>query len=397
MRILPVVSKATYRERATDLLASDIPAYRRVRRLTSGSSGEPCAFWLDLDKMPVIRASRPFYDSWFGLGPFTRQLRVSLAATANPQLPSDTPLLFRLQHSTKKWLRDLYVRRVEERVALLQVDRDYVGRFWRRMEAFRPEVVIGYASTVAFIAGELLQRRLYPSRPLRGVITFAETLSPERRHLIQQYFKAPIINRYGLNELGCWSAQSCAVSPEQFHVNTELVIHELLAEDGSPVKPGEIGRVVLTDLFSYAMPFIRYDAGDLAVAGADACAYGRGLPLFHRLEGRSLESLRTPSGAVVSPAVLGHYLMVVRSHVDAVQHYQLVQDGPDRARLLVVPGPGFDDARRERLRDDTARLLGEGMTVRVETIREIPLESSGKRPIIKPAPVSSGEIPGEAS
>lgn len=51
--------------------------------------------------------------------------------------------------------------------------------------------------------------------------------------------------------------------------------------------------------------------------------------------------------------------------------------------LLVVPGAGFDEYRRECLQDDLARLLGDGMTVVVETVSEIPLEKSGKRPIIK--------------
>ena len=82
------------------------------------------------------------------------------------------------------------------------------------------------------------------------------------RWLIERYFGAPVINRYGLREFGSWSAQSCELTPERLHINTELVACEILRPDGSAAAPGEVGRVVLTDLWNYVRPFIRYDTGD---------------------------------------------------------------------------------------------------------------------------------------
>jgi len=66
-----------------------------------------------------------------------------------------------------------------------------------------------------------------------------------------------------------------------------------------------------------------------------------------------------------------------------VRHYQLVQETAKRVKLLVVPGEGWDEARRERLRADLKRLLGDEMEVDVQTVADIPPEKSGKRPIIK--------------
>ena len=144
---------------------------------------------------------------------------------------------------------------------------------------------------------------------MRAVVTIAETLSPDRRRVIEEYSRAPIINRYGLREFGAWSGQTCSLSGEQIHVNTELVVAEILHQDGSPARPGETGRVVMTDLFNYAMPLIRYDTGDLAVAGSAGCACGRGFPLFGPIQGRSQECLSTPSGRLISPVVLGQYFI----------------------------------------------------------------------------------------
>ena len=86
---------------------------------------------------------------------------------------------------------------------------------------------------------------------------------------------------------------------------------------------------------------------------------------------------------MISPTVLGNYLFLLHDHLDSVRQYQLVQEASHQARLLVLPGKCFDDNRRQRLQDDLVRLLGDDITVMVEAVKEIPLEKSGKRPIIK--------------
>lgn len=383
LKTLPIFTKSDYRACEPETLcATNVPASLRVERKTSGSTGEPFQFALDRRALPIIFASHLFYDSWHGLQPFDRYLRIIAPPAAQAPLPSDASTGVRLQRAITSRLQNLYESWTQEKISLWEVNSEGAESIWRRIEAFQPKFVMGYTSTLAAIADELLQRDLKLSRPVRGVITIAETLTPNRKRLIEKYFNAPIINRYGLREFGSWSAQSCHESPDRFHINTELVVCEVLRPDGTPCAAGETGRVVLTDLQNFARPFIRYDTGDLAVADFDSCSCGRGFPLLGSIEGRSLDCLRTPSGDEISPAILGHFLFVYHDHLEAVRHYQLVQETANRVNLLVVPGPGWDEARRERLRSDLKHLLGE-MEVEVHTVSDIPPEKSGKRPIIK--------------
>lgn len=249
----------------------------------------------------------------------------------------------RLKASVASRMQRLYEKFTQEKIFVWEIDSQRAESVWRRLEKFRPKFVMGYTSSLATLADALLQSNLRLSRPVRGVITIAETLTPNRKKLIEEYFQAPIVNRYGLREFGSWSAQSCRESPDQFHINTELVVCEILRPDGKPCAPGERGRVVLTDLHNFARPFIRYDTGDLAVAGGGRCSCGRGFPLMGAIEGRSLECVRTPSGAEISPVVLGHFLFVYHDNADTVRHYQLVQEGADRVKLLIVPGTGLNE------------------------------------------------------
>ena len=50
-------------------------------------------------------------------------------------------------------------------------------------------------------------------------------------------------------------------------------------------------------------------------------------------------------------------------HLEAVRHYQLIQESANRVKLLVVPGESWGEGRRERLQDDLKHLLGDEMEV----------------------------------
>lgn len=384
LRQLPIVSKATFRERQLDcFLATNVPAHRRLEWTTSGSTGEPFKFFLDRQMMPIVFASHLFYDSWYGLSPSDRCVRIMAPAVAEPAAVENTPLSSRLRYAAYSRLQTAYEAWTQMRFSTFDIDEQRTLEIYQCIEKFRPNYILGYTSTLATIADTLLRRNRRLRIPLSGVVTIAETLTEDRRRSIEDFFGAPIINRYGQREFKFWCAQSCSESPQRFHVNTELVVWEVVRQDGAPAKPGELGRLVLTNLHNYAMPFIRYDTGDLAVAGTAPCTCGRSFPLIEQLQGRSEECLVTLSGKMINPVSLGQYLFVSHDYVDAVRQFQLVVEGPHAMRLLIVPADGFDDDTSAQLRRDMTELLGEDVTVVVDLVAGIPLERSGKRPIIK--------------
>jgi phenylacetate-CoA ligase len=382
---LPVVSKATFlSEPAKRFLASGTPPYASVTTVTSGSTGEPFAFELDRGKLPRIFASHIFYDSWYGVRPFHRGMRIGSPSSPPSPLPSEMPIGFRLRQEVSRRLQHLYESLTLRKIKLWSFDEQQAADIYGDIEAVRPVYVYSGASTLAALADILLRQDLSLHHPPKCVISIAETMTPLRRRLIETYFKAPIVNRYGLREQGYWCAQSCPESPEHFHVNTELVVLEVVRQDGSPAPPGEIGRIVITDPFNFSMPFIRYETGDMGVIEAGPCSCGRGFPRLGPIDGRSHECIRTPSGKIVTPARWSHFLFVHKTeYAEAVRQYQLLWQPPDRARLTIVPSERFDDEVQKRLRDDLAWLLGDDVLVSVEKVTAIPPEKSGKRPIVK--------------
>jgi len=212
--------------------------------------------------------------------------------------------------------------------------------------------------------------------------------TPANVETIQRVFCCPVANWYSAWEMP-QIAHSCPDNPEVLHVNTERVMVRVVRPDGSDAAPGEAGRVVVTDLANYVMPFINYAVDDRAVAGA-ACPCGRGLPTLARLEGRESEFIRTPQGREIHGGAFGQLLTFVIGVIPYVLEYQAVQIAPDAVTLRIVPTPRFTPEFAARLQRDVESFLGPGVRVGVELVDCIPLEPSGKRMLIKseaqPAP-----------
>ena len=63
-------------------------------------------------------------------------------------------------------------------------------------------------------------------------------------------------------------ATQCATCGTYHPAEGHLIL-EILDDSDRPVRPGKMGRVVVTPLFNRAMPLVRYETGDYAVVAKD--------------------------------------------------------------------------------------------------------------------------------
>jgi phenylacetate-CoA ligase len=117
------------------------------------------------------------------------------------------------------------------------------------------------------------------------VFLIGETIPDGTREFIAERLGARSAGIYSCQEIGAIACE-CEAAPH-YHVAAENALVEILDESGRDVAPGGRGRVVVTGFYNYAMPFIRYELGDLAEAGSAPCGCGRAAPIIARIEGRS--------------------------------------------------------------------------------------------------------------
>jgi phenylacetate-CoA ligase len=204
-----------------------------------------------------------------------------------------------------------------------------------------------------------------------GLLSFAAVLDQETRDLCRAAFGAEIADTYGTQEAGHLAAQ-CPDCGE-YHISAEAVLLEVLRADGSPAVPGEVGRVVVTPLYSHAMPLIRYQLDDLAEVGSTVPRCGRGLPTLRRILGRARNMFRFRDGSTVWPITsafrLGEFIALTR--------FQIVQLDFERIEIRYVPAaerPIDIAALTQRLRT----VLRQPVEVIVRSVERIERSSSGK-------------------
>jgi phenylacetate-CoA ligase len=167
---------------------------------------------------------------------------------------------------------------------------------------------------------------------IEAVILIGETVSEEARELIAERLGARPIAIYACREVGHIGSQ-CEAAPH-YHMAAENVLVEILDDEGRDVVPGRRGRVVLTGLYNYAMPFIRYEIGDIALAGIGPCSCGRTLPVIERIEGRTRNMFIFRDGTRFWP----RYSTVRPMQAFVPFHrYQLAQLDYERIELRYIP------------------------------------------------------------
>lgn len=87
------------------------------------------------------------------------------------------------------------------------------------------------------------------------------------------------------------------------HHQPELVIVELINEQGLPVKNGEAGEVTVTTLGVQGMPLLRYKTGDLCAAHCESCICGRNTLRLSPVIGRKKQMIKFKGTTLFAPAL----------------------------------------------------------------------------------------------
>jgi len=208
---------------------------------------------------------------------------------------------------------------------------------------------------------------------LRQVRTLAEALPPMLRNACREVWDVGLVDMYSSQEVG-YIALQCP-EYEHYHVQSEGVLVEVLDQHERPCAPGEIGKVIVTNLHNYAAPLIRYEIGDYTEVGTP-CACGRGLPVLKRIMGRYRNLLSLPSGEKRWPTMLGIYTS--QDFAPIVDAIQLVQRSLEKIEVRLVAKRPLDSSEREQLTNLIHHNLGYPFQLKFEYVDSIRRSDTGK-------------------
>src|SRR5690606_34433406 len=198
---------------------------------SGGSTGEPVRHLQDRVCREYGLAVKALFDEWTGYRVGRRQVRL-WGSERDLGVANES-----LKRRVGRWLRS------ELWLNAFRMDETRMREYVRRINAFRPYQLLGYANSLYELA-TFVQREGLDVHAPGAVMSSAGTLFPHMRERIEGVFRAPVFNRYGSREVG---DVACECERHRgLHVCTPTHLIEVLGPDGGPVGPGEVGEVVVT-------------------------------------------------------------------------------------------------------------------------------------------------------
>ncbi len=236
------------------------------------------------------------------------------------------------------------------------------------LEKFNPTYLMIHPSN---LNGLMLANPKHKPNGLKLVVTLGETVSSELREAAQEVWQVPIYDRYSSEELGMIAIE-CLEG--QYHLMSENLIIEILDDAGRPCRPGEIGRVIATDLQNFATAVIRYETRDYAEVGTP-CTCGINLPTIKRILGRVRNMVTKPDGSKMWP-LLG--LLKIHETLP-VKQFQAIQKTLNDVEIRLHVERSLTDDEELLLKEKVSRALGVEFNLEVVYFdHELPKGSNGK-------------------
>lgn len=352
---VPVMTKADVREHHQEILDAAYPVKELWSGLTSGSTGTPLKF---LVAREGIRARYAIQDNYYELhGCRYGERRARFGGAKVVAVDATRPPFWVLNRRDNQLQMSAY-----------HIDKNTLPEYVRQLNEFAPGYVTGYGHAQYQVAAYLAETQPLRQAP-RAVFTDSEGVDPAHREVIERGFGAPCYDVYGLGEVG-WVAVQCV--HRRYHALELSCVLEAVDDAGHPVRDGEPGRLVVTDLTQSAFPYIRYDTGDVGTLEHQACACGLTSLVLSSIEGRADDLVHTPRGRRVGR--LSHVTKPGRGILES----QIAQTAADRVVIRVVPTPAFDPESMVAVVTVAKELLGDEMRVDWEIVQDIPRTSRHK-------------------
>lgn len=235
------------------------------------------------------------------------------------------------------------------------------------LDRYKPAYLLTYPSNLRALVDNS------PERPagLERLMTIGETLPDDLRADVRSRWGVPLFDEYSSEEMGSIASQ-CPHG--NYHCMSECHVLEVIDADGRPCRPGEVGRVVITDVANFATAMLRYEIRDYAEVG-EPCGCNRGLPVLKRIVGRERNLMTLPDGTRFWP----QFGMRSEEALKLVRQYQIVQTSLTHLDLKVVADHPLTDVERAWLVSTVQKNTGHPFDITIEQVAgELPKGPNGK-------------------
>lgn len=349
-----VINKSIIRNNVDLFISDGLDKNSLIQLTTSGSTGTPFTVYQDKNKKSRNTADSIVFGKLANYGFGNKLYYLKIWSEANKK---------------SKWTR---LTQNIEPIDVLDLNDEKIHLLLGKLKnESSPFAIMGYASALETLSNYFQKNNISRlNTKITSVMAISETLHIHVKDKLSSVFGIPVVSRYSNVENGILGQQSID-GTHGFVLNTASYYFEIFDLDKDELLPyGEIGRIVITDLYNFAMPMIRYDTGDV---GCLEICLNTGKLLLKNLHGRKLDLLYNTTGQLVNSLLVYKNMWQYKE----IDQYQLAQTGIKTYELRINCKNGF--TRSAEIISEYKTYLGADADIKIIDKTEIPLLASGKR------------------
>jgi len=354
LKYLPILTKDVLRENILNgsMIADNISKKQIISNSSSGSTGQPLQYYHHIrsESMKKSCAIRAWYWMGFKLG--DKLLRVS---------PIE-------RKGRLKKLQDIANR--SHYVYLQSLSDENISFLIKKISAIKPKILRIYPDQLFILTKYMIGNGIYIDN-IEAINTTGSNLTVELRSSAKDLFGCQIYDSYS-----CEGGASVMEVPNHkcYYSAMEYAVTEVLDVNDNH---SNIGRLITTDLWNYATPFIRYDTQDIIELDENN---NEGLELLRikRIYGRESEILVTSDG---KKYFVNNFTGIFQD-IHGLKQFQIVQKEAEKFRVLIKVGDCESQIVVNKVKDALRFLFSDRNEVEIKVVDDIPLEKSGKRRFI---------------
>jgi len=349
---LPILKKREVRNNTQELTSSKYAMRELSQRRTSGSTSLPLTVYMNREQVSYHRACKIRNLKWLAIG--EDELSIYIGSPGIETYPRNIPEALQM---------------TSFEIGPAQLEKLIDG-----IRKMKPGHVWGFPSGLNLLT-RFCEERNMDDIHFKTIQCTGESLFANEKEKMQKTFGSDIYQFYATTEARMIGGDC----PEHsgLHICSETTVVEFL-KDGEPAAEGELASIVVTPLFGYGMPLIRYDLDDAASRIDDPCPCGRNLPLMSYVDGRIMDILVTGDGRWLG---YSNFRSRIFDHVDVLQ-YRIIQESLNNITVELIPGNKYGEKSESFIISSIKKYMGDDTKVLVRVVSEFEAQSSMKRRIV---------------
>lgn len=360
---IPILTKEILRNNHKDLISSDYQTRRWYYSSSGGSTGEPVQFIQDDTYDRWGRAANWYYHNNF--------LGIDRIKCKEIRLWGNVRDIFQGGLGVRGKIQNLLMNTII--LNSFRMDETSLEKYVEIINAEKPAYIRGYAGSLFELCNYIEKQQLSIHQPMI-VASAAETLNSNMRGRIEKTFGIKLYDFYGSRETDNIAGEC---KEGLLHIFTFRNYVEVLDDNNRPITEGKEGRIIVTALHNYSMPFIRYEIGDLGVLGPKTCNCGSILPTLSKVTGRITDHFYLKNGTSI-PAEFFIHLIGVVCYSEEIRQFQVIQEKYDQIRIRIVSKNDNRDYRNIDIENRIRQVMGSECNIIWDCVDEIPKTRSGK-------------------